>query len=62
MHKPDNLSRMVMHATRDITAGEELCIAYFDLTERPTTEGRRAFLREYFNFVCECSRCESEVE
>lgn len=61
MHGPDHVSRMVMHATRDITTGEECCITYFDLAERDSIEARRELLTRFFNFECNCRRCEWEA-
>ena len=61
MHGPDHVSRMVMHATRGIAKGEECCIAYFDLAERSSLEVRRELLTKFFNFTCDCRRCEWEA-
>ncbi|KAJ5111535.1 hypothetical protein N7532_002070 [Penicillium argentinense] len=57
IHKPDELGRMVFRASRDILAGEECCISYFDLTRFTDLESRREHLRKSFKFVCQCERC-----
>lgn len=60
MHAPDHLGRMVFHASRNIRAGEECCIAYFDLVERSSLEARRELLEHYFRFECDCVKCVRE--
>jgi hypothetical protein len=60
-----------MIATRDIRAGEELCICYIDAADeeedgeeadaQPMTRAERHLeLRDYL-FVCECERCVEEL-
>ncbi|KAJ0421894.1 S-adenosyl-L-methionine-dependent methyltransferase [Aspergillus carlsbadensis] len=56
-HGPDEKGRMVLTATRDIAAGEECCIAYFDLTIHVGLQARRRRTRELFTFECTCERC-----
>ncbi|CBF87094.1 hypothetical protein AN2557.2 [Aspergillus nidulans FGSC A4] len=56
-HGPDEQSRMVLTATRDIAAGEECCISYFDLTVHVDLNARRKRTRELFTFSCTCERC-----
>jgi hypothetical protein len=60
IHKPDELGRMVFKASRDILAGEECCISYFDLTRFTDLKSRREHLRKSFKFVCQCERCISD--
>ncbi|KAE8383843.1 hypothetical protein BDV26DRAFT_2221 [Aspergillus bertholletiae] len=60
IHKPDNQSRMVFVASKDIAAGEECCISYFDLTKKVDLQARRDHLQGSFRFVCKCDRCVSE--
>ena len=60
MHKPDHQGRMVFTASRDIAAGEECCISYFDLTKRVDLKSRRDHLQGLFRFVCGCDRCTAE--
>lgn len=62
MHGPDRVSRMVMHATQAIAAGEECCIAYFDLAETSSLAARRELLMRFFNFTCDCQRCKWEAD
>ncbi|PYH45578.1 general amino acid permease [Aspergillus saccharolyticus JOP 1030-1] len=59
-HKPDQHGRMVFTAGRDIAAGEECCISYFDLTQFTDLQTRRDRLQTLFRFICRCPRCESE--
>ncbi|RAH66747.1 general amino acid permease [Aspergillus aculeatinus CBS 121060] len=59
-HKPDQHGRMIFTAAKDIAAGEECCISYFDLTQFTDLQTRRERLQTLFRFVCRCSRCESE--
>ncbi|RDW83818.1 uncharacterized protein DSM5745_04144 [Aspergillus mulundensis] len=61
-HGPDGRGRMVMTATRDIAAGEECFIAYFDMTVHSSLEARRRRTRDLFNFTCDCARCLREAE
>ncbi|KAE8155147.1 hypothetical protein BDV25DRAFT_135192 [Aspergillus avenaceus] len=60
IHKSDNQGRMVFVASRDIAAGEECCISYFDLTQFVDLQTRRDHLQRSFRFVCKCDRCTSE--
>ncbi|OGM42348.1 set and mynd domain containing protein [Aspergillus bombycis] len=60
MHKPDNQSRMVFVASKDIATGEECCISYFDLSKKVELQDRREHLQGSFRFVCKCNRCVSE--
>lgn len=48
---------MVLTATRDIAAGEECCISYFDLTVHVDLNARQKRTRELFTFSCTCERC-----
>ncbi|KAF9224834.1 SET domain-containing protein [Gyrodon lividus] len=51
----------VLHfeATREIQAGEELCISYID-TDAPADQRRRELEGSWF-FTCRCCRCEKEL-
>ncbi|RAL14769.1 general amino acid permease [Aspergillus homomorphus CBS 101889] len=60
MHQPDQHGRMVFTAAKDIAAGEECCISYFDLTKLTDLKARREHLQTLFRFVCQCPRCQSE--
>ncbi|KAL6234559.1 hypothetical protein BDW75DRAFT_161086 [Aspergillus navahoensis] len=60
-HKPDKEGRMVFTAGRDIAAGEECCISYFDLTQYVSLQARRGHLQGLFRFKCGCPRCLEEV-
>lgn len=53
---------MVFYAARDIHAGEELSLAYFDLAEPKymDVEERRAYLDNVYRFHCVCARCLEE--
>jgi SET domain-containing protein len=60
IHKPDEDGRMIFTASRDILAGQECCISYFDLTKFTNLASRREHLRKSFKFTCQCDRCISE--
>ncbi|GMG51198.1 unnamed protein product [Aspergillus oryzae var. brunneus] len=60
IHKPDDQSRMVFVASKDIATGEECCISYFDLSKKVELKDRRDHLQGSFRFVCKCDRCVSE--
>ncbi|KAL2826658.1 hypothetical protein BDW59DRAFT_160849 [Aspergillus cavernicola] len=62
IHKPDKTNRMVFTAGRDIAAGEECCITYFDLSEYIELQERRGHLRALFRFRCGCARCVADQE
>jgi trans-aconitate 2-methyltransferase len=51
---------MVFTAGRDIAAGEECCISYFDMTQYVSLSERRAHLSGLFRFKCGCPRCTEE--
>lgn len=50
----------VVHAIRDIEAGEEVCTCYVDVLA--TREQRQAILSGQFNFSCSCAACSLEGE
>lgn len=50
----DSMGKQLVHAVRDIQEGEELTLAYH--VGGPTAE-RRAVLKTYFGFTCECELC-----
>ncbi|KAL2867624.1 S-adenosyl-L-methionine-dependent methyltransferase [Aspergillus lucknowensis] len=60
IHKPDKQCRMVFTAGRDIVAGEECCISYFDMTQYKELKERREHLQGLFRFKCGCPRCAAE--
>ncbi|RAH43188.1 general amino acid permease [Aspergillus brunneoviolaceus CBS 621.78] len=49
-HKPDQHGRMIFTAAKDIAAGEECCISYFDLTQFTDLQTRRERLQTLFRF------------
>lgn len=50
-------------ALRDISADEEICISYLDECQLGRSRhSRQKFLQENYLFVCDCEKCESEVE
>jgi trans-aconitate 2-methyltransferase len=51
---------MVFSANRDIHAGEECCISYFDMTQYVKLKERREHLQSLFRFRCGCTRCMEE--
>jgi hypothetical protein len=56
------LNMLCVHATRNIHAGEELCISYdADLLIFENGEQRKARLQTY-GLVCECAACDSSTE
>ncbi|RID46486.1 hypothetical protein BRARA_I03142 [Brassica rapa] len=48
----------VVHASRDIKAGEEITFAYFDVLSSPLE--KRKEMAESWGFSCKCSRCKFE--
>ncbi|KAL4781296.1 hypothetical protein BJX76DRAFT_360076 [Aspergillus varians] len=60
IHKPGKHGRMIFSASRDIAAGEECCISYFDMTQYTELQERREHLQSLFRFKCGCSRCSAE--
>lgn len=50
----DRVGMQLIHAVRDIDEGEELSLAYHN---GGTTAERRATLKTYFGFYCECELC-----
>ncbi|KAL4903065.1 hypothetical protein BDW74DRAFT_186652 [Aspergillus multicolor] len=62
IHKPDKQGRRVFTAGRDIAAGDECCISYFDMTQYVRLQGRREHLQSLFRFKCGCARCLEEEE
>jgi SET domain-containing protein len=52
---------MTFRASRDIAAGEECTIGYFDLAEHVDVIARQKFLENWFTFVCSCKRCNEEA-
>ncbi|KAI3887357.1 hypothetical protein MKX03_002761 [Papaver bracteatum] len=54
LHVGDHL---MVHASRDIKAGEEICFAYFDVL---TPLSKRNEMSKTWGFHCECNRCRFE--
>ena len=48
-------SAIVVHATRDVEAGEEIFVSYLPLSHIGTK--RLKSLRETHGFICQCERC-----
>lgn len=48
---------MVYTATREIAAGEEITITYFDLAAHEGVARRQKYLQEQFRFKCTCNQC-----
>ncbi|CAA0828664.1 SET domain protein 35 [Striga hermonthica] len=48
---------VIVHAARDVKAGEELTVAYFDML---SPLNKRVEMAEEWGFVCRCKRCEFE--
>ncbi|KAL4931837.1 SET domain-containing protein [Aspergillus undulatus] len=61
-HKPDKSARMIFTANRDISAGDECCITYFDMTQYVALKDRREHLQGLFRFKCRCARCIADEE
>jgi hypothetical protein len=51
-----DLKEMLVLATRDISAGEELCTIYGP-SQYLDTSGRQSYLLERFSFTCGCEMC-----
>ena len=51
----DSSGCLVVHTTRSVRTGEELCLSYVDI--KWPRERRRAFLRKHFFFECTCEVC-----
>lgn len=49
---------MEFYTTRDVEAGEELCISYVE--ELDPVEKRQLRLKEWWFFECTCRRCRDE--
>ena len=57
----DNLNAETIHATRDISYGEELCASYLGMEARPglcsSRDERSERLQASYGFVCSCPVC-----
>lgn len=51
---------MLFTTSRDIAAGEECCIAYFDLSKYVDFQERQKRAQDLFTFACTCERCLEE--
>uniref|UniRef100_A0A182Q400 SET domain-containing protein n=1 Tax=Anopheles farauti TaxID=69004 RepID=A0A182Q400_9DIPT len=59
---PNSNHVLALRATRDIQPGEEICISYLDECNlQRSRHSRQKTLSEYYLFVCQCERCESQV-
>ncbi|KAJ5305142.1 uncharacterized protein N7443_004802 [Penicillium atrosanguineum] len=58
--KPDNDGRMVLTTSRDLAAGDECFICYFDPCKYVDVKARQKLLQENFLFSCHCDRCTQE--
>ncbi|KAF5280619.1 hypothetical protein FQA39_LY05267 [Lamprigera yunnana] len=57
-----NNSRLSLVALRDIAAGEEITISYIDeCSLGRSRHSRHKILRENYLFICQCSKCELEI-
>lgn len=54
-HRPDH--KIVYRALRDITAGEELTVMYYQAALFRSTAERRSHLESRYLFFCDCVRC-----
>ncbi|KAH7313655.1 hypothetical protein B0I35DRAFT_276542 [Stachybotrys elegans] len=59
-HEVDANGRRMFKAGRDIEAGEECCITYFDLFEYPDVTSRKEAIKNSWSFFCSCERCNEE--
>lgn len=54
---------MQIAALRDIGVDEEICISYLDECQlRRSRHYRQKYLRENYVFLCDCEKCESEID
>lgn len=50
-------------ALRDINPGEEVCISYLDECElNRSRHSRQKYLQENYLFLCECEKCQEEID
>ncbi|KXG49176.1 uncharacterized protein PGRI_030460 [Penicillium griseofulvum] len=59
--KPDSNGRMVFTTSRNLAAGEECLICYFDLPKYVDVKTRQSLVQENFLFSCACERCTQEL-
>ncbi|XP_053670061.1 histone-lysine N-trimethyltransferase SMYD5 [Anopheles nili] len=53
---------LALKATRDIEPGEEISISYLDECNlERSRHSRQKALREYYLFICQCEKCESQI-
>lgn len=57
-----NVDERYILATRDIPAGEQVFICYFDLDNLTPPATRRKALKEHHGFVCHCELCVADEE
>mmetsp|Transcript_19565 Transcript_19565/g.24699 ORF Transcript_19565/g.24699 Transcript_19565/m.24699 type:complete len:356 (-) Transcript_19565:2201-3268(-) len=57
--KIDRVKGALFYATaiRDIKEGEDVLISYFGDDQKVSTNRRKDYLREYYQFDCDCDRC-----
>uniref|UniRef100_A0A182Y7F6 SET domain-containing protein n=1 Tax=Anopheles stephensi TaxID=30069 RepID=A0A182Y7F6_ANOST len=59
---PNSNHILALRATRDIQPGEEICISYLDeCNAQRSRHTRQKMLKEYYLFVCQCEKCESQI-
>ncbi|XP_074659216.1 protein-lysine N-trimethyltransferase SMYD5-like [Tubulanus polymorphus] len=60
---PYNTNTLVVVATDDIKAGQEICTCYLDECMRQRSRHtRQKFLKENYLFTCHCVKCEAEKD
>lgn len=60
---PYSNSTLVIKATRDIQAGDEICIGYLDECELERSRySRQKALKCLYLFVCRCDRCLNQAD
>jgi len=60
---PQNNNCLALVALRDIAAGEEICISYLEECQRSRSRhSRQKHLRENYVFLCQCDKCELEMD
>merc|ERR1719510_1719707 len=60
---PFNNHELVVNAAKDISAGEEILIAYIDECQlERSRHSRTKVLRENYLFNCDCSKCLAQAD
>ncbi|XP_049279125.1 histone-lysine N-trimethyltransferase SMYD5 [Anopheles funestus] len=59
---PNSNHVLALRATSDIQPGEEICISYLDeCNAQRSRHTRQKILKEYYLFVCQCEKCENQI-